>query len=105
MAPRTRRALFSLVVFLATCGFLGSVISQKVAAQSASDESSLRDSLNSFTSIYSQALDSAGNPTAVPPLIATDPTEERRKRQAELRRSNRLEERAQIVNDRAPSAS
>jgi acyl-CoA hydrolase len=51
------------------------------------------------------ALDSAGNPTAVPPLIATDPTEERRKRQAELRRSNRLEERAQIVNDRAPSAS
>jgi len=38
-------------------------------------------------------------------LIATDPTEERRKRQAELRRSNRLEERAQIVNDRAPSAS
>ena len=52
MAPRTRRALFSVVVFLATCGFLGSVISQKVAAQSASDESSLRESLKSFTSVY-----------------------------------------------------
>ena len=53
MAPRTRRALFSVTIFLATCGVLGSVISQKVAAQSASDESSLRDSLKSFTSVYS----------------------------------------------------
>ncbi len=54
MAPRTRRALFSATVFLATCGILGSVISQKVAAQSASDESSLRDSLKSFTLVYSK---------------------------------------------------
>lgn len=53
MAPRTRRALFSVTVFLASCGVLGSVISQKVAAQSASDESTLRDSLKSFTSVYS----------------------------------------------------
>ena len=53
MAPRSRRALFSATVFLATCGILGSVISQKVAAQSASDESSLRDSLKAFTSVYS----------------------------------------------------
>jgi carboxyl-terminal processing protease len=53
MAPRTRRALFSATVFLATCGILGSVINQKVAAQSASDESTLRDSLKSFTSVYS----------------------------------------------------
>ena len=53
MAPRTRRALFSVTMFLATCGILGSVISQKVAAQSASDESILRDSLKSFTAIYS----------------------------------------------------
>ncbi len=53
MAPRTRRALFSVTVFLASCGILGSVISQKVAAQSASDESTLRDSLKSFTSVYS----------------------------------------------------
>ena len=53
MAPRTRRALFSATVFIATCGILGSVISQKVAAQSASDESSLRNSLKAFTSVYS----------------------------------------------------
>jgi carboxyl-terminal processing protease len=53
MAPRTRRALFSVTVFLATCGVLGSVISQKVAAQSASDESTLRDSLHQFTNVYS----------------------------------------------------
>jgi carboxyl-terminal processing protease len=53
MAPRTRRALFSASLFLATCAILGSVINQKVAAQSASDESTLRDSLHSFTNVYS----------------------------------------------------
>ena len=53
MAPRSRRALFSATLFVATCGILGSVISQKVAAQSATDESTLRDSLKSFTSVYS----------------------------------------------------
>ncbi len=53
MAPRTRRTLVSVAVFFATCGILGSVISQKVAAQSATDESTLRDSLKSFTSVYS----------------------------------------------------
>src|ERR1700710_980464 len=53
MAPRTRRALFSATVFLATCAVIGSFINQKVAAQSASDESTLRDSLHSFTGVYS----------------------------------------------------
>jgi carboxyl-terminal processing protease len=53
MAPRTRRALFTATLFLATCAILGSLINQKVAAQSASDESSLRDSLHSFTNVYS----------------------------------------------------
>jgi carboxyl-terminal processing protease len=53
MASRTRRALFSATLFLATCAILGSVINQKVAAQSASDESALRDSLHSFTNVYS----------------------------------------------------
>jgi len=37
MAPRTRRALFSVTLFLATCAVLGSFISEKVAAQSATD--------------------------------------------------------------------
>ena len=53
MASRTRRALVSVSVFLASCGIFGAVIGQKVSAQSASDESSLRDSLKSFTSVYS----------------------------------------------------
>jgi acyl-CoA hydrolase len=49
------------------------------------------------------ALDSAGNPTPVPPVIATGAAEERRRREAELRRRNRLDERDQISGDRAPS--
>jgi carboxyl-terminal processing protease len=53
MAPRTRRALFSITVFLATCAVAGSLINQRVAAQSASDESTLRDSLHNFTNVYS----------------------------------------------------
>jgi len=52
MAPRTRRALFSVTLFLASCALLGSFINKKVAAQSASDESTLRDSLHQFTDIY-----------------------------------------------------
>src|SRR3984885_4344007 len=53
MAPRTRRALFSVTIFLATCAVVGSLIGQKVAAQSASGESTLRDSLHEFTDVYS----------------------------------------------------
>lgn len=46
------------------------------------------------------ALDDDGNPAPVPPLVATDPTEERRMREAEMRRANRLAERAQILAHR-----
>jgi carboxyl-terminal processing protease len=53
MAPRTRRALFVVTLVLASCAVLGSFVGQKVAAQSASDESTLRDSLHQFTDIYS----------------------------------------------------
>jgi carboxyl-terminal processing protease len=53
MPHRTRRALLSVTFFLGVCAVLGSVISQKVSAQSASDESSLRDSLHAFTDVYS----------------------------------------------------
>lgn len=49
---RARRALFSITVFLATCGVLGSVIGQKVSAQSDTDESAVRSSMKSFTSVY-----------------------------------------------------
>jgi carboxyl-terminal processing protease len=53
MAPRTRRAVLSVTLFLATCAGVGSLINAKVAAQSASDESTLRDSLRNFTGVYS----------------------------------------------------
>lgn len=53
MALRTRRALLSVTLFLATCAGIGSLVNQKVAAQSASDESTLRDSLHQFTDVYS----------------------------------------------------
>jgi carboxyl-terminal processing protease len=53
MAPRTRRTLFSATVFLATCAVAGTFINQRVDAQSATDESTLRDSLRNFANVYS----------------------------------------------------
>ncbi len=52
MAPNTRRALFSATLFLAACGFTGSILGGRVAAQSATDESALRDSMKKFTDVY-----------------------------------------------------
>jgi acyl-CoA hydrolase len=46
------------------------------------------------------ALDEHGNPKPVPGVIATTSTELRRMREAELRRANRLAERAQILSGR-----
>jgi len=46
------------------------------------------------------ALDADGNPTAVPPAIAALPDEIRRMREAQLRRSNRLRERAEMLEHR-----
>jgi acyl-CoA hydrolase len=42
------------------------------------------------------AMGDDGRPAPVPPVLATTPTEERRMREAELRRANRLAEREQI---------
>jgi carboxyl-terminal processing protease len=53
MASRTPRVLFSLTLFLGSCALIGSLVGGKVAAQSASDESTLRDSLHQFTDVYS----------------------------------------------------
>jgi acyl-CoA hydrolase len=46
------------------------------------------------------ALDDSGHPTPVPPLAFETPVEERRAREAELRRRNRLAERDEIVTER-----
>jgi acyl-CoA hydrolase len=42
------------------------------------------------------AIDDDGHPTPVPPLLAESDEEQRRQREAELRRQNRLNEREQI---------
>src|SRR6478609_7266877 len=52
MTPPARRVLFSLVVFFAVCGVTGTFLQRKVGAQTATDESQLRDNLKSFTDVY-----------------------------------------------------
>ncbi len=52
MTPRARRALFSVILFLAVCAVGGSILQGRVGAQSSADESQLRDSLKSFTNVY-----------------------------------------------------
>jgi acyl-CoA hydrolase len=46
------------------------------------------------------ALDDEAKPTPVPPLLAETEAEQRRQREAELRRANRLAEREQILEHR-----
>jgi acyl-CoA hydrolase len=46
------------------------------------------------------AVDERGDPMPVPPLIAETQTEERRRREAETRRRNRLAEREEILKGR-----
>ena len=53
MTPRARRALFTLIVFFAVCAVVDTVLQRQVGAQSSADESQLRDSLKSFTDVYS----------------------------------------------------
>ena len=53
MVSSTRRALFAATLFLAACALTGSMVGGRVAAQSATDESSLRDAMKSFTDVYS----------------------------------------------------
>jgi len=50
------------------------------------------------------ALDEGGDPASIPPLLALTPTETRRMREAELRRTNRLAEREEIIARRAHEA-
>jgi acyl-CoA hydrolase len=47
------------------------------------------------------ALDEDGNPAPVPPVLAETATEQRRMRDAELRRQNRLAEREELMRRRA----
>jgi carboxyl-terminal processing protease len=48
-----RRSVFFVFTFLVICAIAGSVLNQRLGAQSSTDESQLRDSLRDFTSVYS----------------------------------------------------
>jgi carboxyl-terminal processing protease len=62
MSSRARRTLFALIVFFAVCGLAGTFISQKVGAQTSTDESSFRDNLKQFTSVYQIVADNYAEP-------------------------------------------
>ncbi len=52
MSSRARRAVFAIALFFTVCAVAGSLLQRRVGAQSATDQSQLRDSLKSFTSVY-----------------------------------------------------
>jgi carboxyl-terminal processing protease len=52
MTPRSRRALFSILLFFAVCAIVGTILQRNVGAQSSQDESQLRDSLKNFANVY-----------------------------------------------------
>ena len=52
MTPRARRALFTIVLFFAVCAVAGTILQRRVGAQTATDESTLRDNLKSFADVY-----------------------------------------------------
>ncbi len=52
MSHRARRALFTVVLFFAVCAVVGTLLQRRVGAQSAEDQSQLRDSLKAFTNVY-----------------------------------------------------
>jgi carboxyl-terminal processing protease len=62
MSSRARRIVFSLIVFFSACGLAGTFISQKVGAQSSTDESTFRDSLKQFTSVYQVVAENYAEP-------------------------------------------
>jgi len=62
MSLRTRRSLFSVTLFLAICGLAGMAANERLRAQSASDESTLRDSLHKFTDVYAVVEDNYATP-------------------------------------------
>ena len=76
--------------------------SMEVGVRVESEDVRTRDIAHTSTAYLTMvALGEHGNPAPVPPLVATTPTEQRRLREAELRRTNRLAERAEIQGSEA----
>jgi carboxyl-terminal processing protease len=53
MASSSRRSLFAIILFLATCGFLGALFAQKNPDVAPSSDADVRTSLKEFTQVYS----------------------------------------------------
>ncbi len=53
MTPRACRSLLFVIVFLVVCGAAGAFFDRNVGAQTASNDSTLHDSLKRFTNVYS----------------------------------------------------
>ncbi len=64
MTPRARRAFFAVALFFAVCAVVGTFLQSRVGAQSASDESQLRDNLKSFTDVYALVEKNYAEPIA-----------------------------------------
>lgn len=64
MTPRARRAVFAVILFFAVCAVAGTFLQSRVGAQSASDESQLRDNLKSFTEVYALVEKNYAEPIA-----------------------------------------
>ena len=64
MTPRARRAFFTVVLFFTVCAVVGSLLQRRVGAQSATDESQLRDKLKSFTDVYALVEKNYAEPIA-----------------------------------------
>ena len=62
MSSRARRTVVSLIVFFSICGLAGMFISQKVGAQSSTDESTFRDCIKQFTSVYQVVAENYAEP-------------------------------------------
>ena len=54
MAPNPRRSALAVAVFLAACAGGGALVERTVGAQASADESTLRNDLHSFTTVYSR---------------------------------------------------
>jgi carboxyl-terminal processing protease len=62
MTPRSRRAIFSVVLFFSVCAVVGTLLQGKVGAQSAADESQFRDNIKSFTSVLALVQENYAEP-------------------------------------------
>src|ERR1700761_1452491 len=62
MASSPRRSAIAVAVFLAACAAGGTLVERTVGAQAQADESTLRNDLRSFTTVYSLVEENYAEP-------------------------------------------